>query len=95
MLPLWGGTTKNYQKKIQTIINKAERCVTGRGRRSSTSSLMEETGWMTSREMVTYSTLTETWRNLMMKTPVYMASKMAADENIPLADFSWCGLKLL
>ena len=80
MLPLWGGTTKNWHKKIQAVINKTARCVTGKGRRASTSSLMAETGWMTSRELTNYSTLTETWRNVRLKTPAYMAGEQVLDE---------------
>ena len=45
-----------------------------------TSSLMAETGWMSSRELTSYITLTETWRNLRLKTPAYMAGEQVLNE---------------
>ena len=53
-LPLWGGTTENYLKKIQVVMNNAARTVTGLGRRTSTRTLMERCGWLTCKEAVIY-----------------------------------------
>ena len=75
-IALWGGTTRNMIKKIQVLINKTARCVTGQGRRISTSKLMEQTG-----RLVSYFTLIETWKNLRMEIPPYMAGKLVMEGN--------------
>ena len=79
----WGGTTGNMIKKIQILINKAARCVTGQGRRISTIFLMEQTGWLTAKELVSYFTLVETWKNVRQNISPYMAGKLEmADDKL-------------
>ena len=77
-----GGTVEKYHRKIQVIIKKAARCVTGKGNRASTKSLLEETGWMSSRELTNYFSLTEMWCNIYLKIPKYMADKYTTDDEM-------------
>ena len=76
LITMWEGTTAGLHKKLQAVINNAARIVTGKGRRTSTRSLMEETGWLTSRELTSYFTLIETWKVTSMRKPMYMVSKL-------------------
>ena len=41
---------------------------------------MEDTGWLTIQELTIYSTLTETWKNIRMKTPQYLTDKFQLDD---------------
>ena len=80
-LPLWGGTSKSNHKKLQVLINKAAQIVTGRGKRASTRSLMEECNWLTGREMTQYMMLTEMWKNLNRQEPENLAGKFSWEED--------------
>ena len=81
LLPLWGGTTENLLRKIQVIINNTARAVTGLGKRTSTLTLMTKCGWLTIKELVTYFTITEIWKNLHLKSPRYFYSRFNLDED--------------
>ena len=52
LLPLWGGTTRNYIQKIQVILNKAARTITGMNKRTSTLTLMSSCNWLTAEELI-------------------------------------------
>ena len=80
LLPLWGGTVSKYQKKIQVVINKVARSVTGRGRRASSRKLLLETGWLSGRELAKYFSLTEIVVHL--KTLQYMYCKLKLGKNL-------------
>ena len=43
---------------------------------------MIETGWLKSRELVDYFTLTEMWRTIYLKTPNYMCGKITCDDDM-------------
>ena len=83
LIAMWGGTTNNLHREIQVILNCVARCVTGKGRRTSTNQLMLETGWMTAKEFTSYFTLVESWKIVRMKTSLYMSDKfeLEGDEN--------------
>ena len=62
LIPLWGGTTENHIRKVQVVLNKTARTVTGLGKRTSTLNLMKTCGWLTAKELVKYFTTTEIWK---------------------------------
>ena len=79
LLPLWGGTTENFIRKTQVIVNNAARAVTGLGKRTSTSTLMSKCNWLSVKEMIIYFTITETWRNIHLKSPKHFANSFKLD----------------
>ena len=79
LLPLWGGTTENHLRKLQVIVNNVARTITGLNRRTSTVTLMSQCNWLTVKELITYFTVTETWKNIHLKSPRYFASKFKID----------------
>ena len=80
LLPLWGGTMENFLRKTQVIVNNAARAVTGLGKRTSTSTLMNQCKWLSVKEMIVYFTITETWRNIHLKSPRHFANSFKLDD---------------
>ena len=80
LLPLYGTTHEKYLRKIQVIMNKAIRFVTGLNKRTKTRKLMEEVGWLTVHELQEYHALLLTWRILRLRAPEYLARKFHLDK---------------
>ena len=81
MLPVCGGTTWNHMKKVQVILNKAARNITGLGRMTKTIVLMRRCNWLTASEMVKYHSLVVMWKELRRRTPDYFTDKLNLDKD--------------
>ena len=46
LIGIWGGTTRNYRRRAQNVLNIAARWVTGLPRKTRISTLMESAGWL-------------------------------------------------
>ena len=66
-------------RKTQVIVNNVARAVTGLGKHTSTITLMSRCKWLTVKELVIYFTITETWRNINLKSPRYFANTFKLD----------------
>ena len=80
-IPVWGGITTKYCKKLQTILNNTARVVTGLGRRTSTMVLMRKLDWLTIKEMVELQTLVMVWKVVRWRKPAYLAERMKLTED--------------
>ena len=80
-LPVWGGVTANFVRKLQVILNTTARIITGMGRRTNTLKLMRRLDWLTVKEMVEMHTLTMVWKVVRQKGNSYMRSKMELIED--------------
>ena len=70
MIEIWGTTTENYKRKLQSVQNNAARFVLGAGRRTSTKYLMESIGWLEVKELIVYHTLCSMWKLIRRKIPL-------------------------
>ena len=70
---------ENFLRKTQVIVNNAARAVTGIGKCTPTITLMNRCKWLTVKEMIIYFTITETWRNIHLKSPRHFANSFRLD----------------
>ena len=69
LMPLWGGAGHTYIQKVQTIMNVAARWVSGMGKRTRTSKLMDRVGWFSAKELIRISTALQTWKCIYFQKP--------------------------
>ena len=85
LISVWGGTTPNHMKKIQIVINSAARMITGLGRRTKISRLMEACNWLTVDEMATYHTTLAMWNTIWRKSPLEVHNRITIDNQFKLS----------
>ena len=76
LLPVYGGAPAKYLKKIQCVMNNAVRFITGARKRDKTATLMNSVNWLNIGEMMTFHTLTFTWKTLHLNTPRHIAENI-------------------
>ena len=80
LITLWGGATQNYMNAAQRLQNKLARWVTGSGRKTRVSSLLEQCGWMTISETTSYQTLVQLWKILRLQKPENMKDRFELND---------------
>ena len=61
IIEIWGTATPNYIKKVQTIVNKSARYITGDNKRTKKIVLMEKLNWLDVTETIKYRSLLCMW----------------------------------
>ena len=74
MIPVWGGACETQLKKVQTLLNNTARFVHRRGRRSNVRKLMEDSKWMTVKEMARFHSLVTLWKIRKYGVPQQLAN---------------------
>ena len=57
-------------------MNTAARWVSGKGRKTRTSTLMQTVGWFSAKELIRISTATQTWKLVYLARPERLLSRM-------------------
>ena len=71
LIVMWGGLPQNLSRKIQSLLNRCVRVITGLSRKTRTRTLMERCGWMYLSELVSCHSLLALWKLLRMRMPSY------------------------
>ena len=80
-IPVWGGLTAIYSRKLQVLQNNVARVITGLGKRTSMSTLMREMNWLSIKEMIEMQTTIMVWKVVRTGKPEYLAEKMKLVDN--------------
>ena len=81
LIQMWGGLTLRYTKKIQRLLNKCARVITGASKKTRTRDLMIKCGWLYFAELVTLHSLLMLWKILHIETPYHLAKTVQLNEN--------------
>ena len=72
MIVVWGGTEAFIIRAAQVIQNRAARIVTKKGLFTSQKILLQETNWLSIRQMIFYHTILQIWRVKKNRKPDYL-----------------------
>ena len=72
LIPLWGGTTGQILRMLQTVQNRAARCITKNGPYTSTKNLLAQCNWMSVEQLVAYHSIIAVHKILCLKKPKYL-----------------------
>ena len=75
-ISLWGGTEEYLLNSLQTIQNKAARCVTKRGIYTPVAELLKQCGWLSVRQLVFYHSTIFIYKTLQTSHPKYIHDKL-------------------
>ena len=78
----WGGAPSNQIRLAQRLQNKCARWVTGCGSKIRITSLLEEVGWMSIREMAEQHSLVQMWKVLHLNKPTMIREKIEVDQDM-------------
>ena len=81
LITQWGGATENYIGAAQRLQNKMARWVTDARAKTRISTLLEDTGWLSIRELTVYHSLLQCWKILRLQKPENMVEHLTLDEN--------------
>ena len=81
LIQMWGGLNLRDTKKIQVLLNKCARVITGAPRKMRTRDLMVKCGWLYFAELVNLHSLLMLWKILHMRKPYYLAKTIYLDQN--------------
>ena len=81
LIEVWGGAPLRYLKKLQVILNNTARFVTGDGRRTAKSTLLEKCKWLSIEETITLYTGVRMWNVLRRRIPKNLTSKIVLNED--------------
>ena len=81
LISIYGGTQTKYLNKIQVIMNKTARFVTGGKQREHTMELMKSINWLTIRELVKYHTTIMAWKLVYLKSPRHMTENIHINQD--------------
>ena len=82
LIPLWGGgVEQKYRKKVQIIMNNTARWITGWGKRTNSSKLMNICKWLNLDELTELHSLTTLWKIVRIGKPRSLNRKISVDEN--------------
>ena len=73
---IWGNTNQSLQRQVQVLINSAARLITGRNRMTRQSTLLEECRWLPIKLMIEKFSLTQMWKTIWWKNPIYLDKKI-------------------
>ena len=75
-----GGTTPNYLRMVQVLLNNTARFVTGNNRRTSTKILMKKCEWINVTKRTRYFTMTNIWGIIWRQAPEHMSLLITTDD---------------
>ena len=81
LMPLWGGAPDTLINKVQVLLNTTARWVSGKGRRTRVSKLMEVVGWFSIREQIYISTALQTWKIVHWQRPLRMRDRWTISQD--------------
>ena len=81
LIPVWGAATKSLRKKVQTLMNRAARYVTGWDRRTRTIKLMGECRWLLIDELIDYQSLVAMWTILNRQIPREISDEIKMEDD--------------
>ena len=81
MLPVWGGTEEYIIQAAQVIQNRAARTVTKLSWFTSQRILLQQTNWLSIRQLIHYHTVLQVWRTRSQSKPKYMDMKFNREFN--------------
>ena len=81
LIPMWGGLSLKDSKRIQALMNKTARLVTGRPRKSRMRQLMTECSWLYFCELVSFHSLLMLWKLTKNRTPLHLANEFTLSED--------------
>ena len=79
-MPVWGGASKKHISRLQAIINKTARFITGAGKRTKTRELMEKCQWLTVDETIRQKTAIFMWNLVWKQLPEHMHKKISVNQ---------------
>ena len=82
LMPVWGGTTDNYVRKVQVLQNKTARWVTGLQKKTRIKDLLVACGWFSVRELIDIHTTLVIWKLVHMKKPGHLSRNMNVQEDL-------------
>ena len=80
MIQLWGAAADSHIQKVQVVVNKAARLVTGHNKRTSTAKFMSECGWLHVKDMIKYYSLVSLWNIVHRRIPAQLHDKITHDD---------------
>ena len=72
----WGGAGPTQLTTAQRLQNKMARWITGHGKRTKISILLEDLGWLSMREMEKIHSITQMWKIINLKKPETIREKL-------------------
>ena len=81
LMPLWGGASDTLINKVQILLNTTARWVSGCGRRTRVSKLMETVGWYNIREQIQISTALQSWKVVHWDRPLRIRDRWTVSED--------------
>ena len=82
LLQIWGSASNKLLSKVQVIMNKAARFVTGWGKRTNTNKLMTACKWLPIRELIIQKSITSLWSIIHKKIPIKIADQLTTDTDL-------------
>ena len=79
LIPMWGGLSGTEMRKIQVLLNRCARLVTGLSRRTRMRTLMQVCNWLYAMELVKYHLLLQMWRMLQLGSPYNLSRLVSLD----------------
>ena len=73
---IWGNTNQSLQKQVQILINSAARLITQKNKMTRQTTLLDECGWLPIHLMIEKYSLTQMWKTIWWKIPMYMDEKI-------------------
>ena len=80
----WGGAPSNQIRLAQRLQNKCARWITGCGARTRITSLLDEVGWMSMKELTEKHSLVQMWKILYLNKPEIMREKIVVDNEMKI-----------
>ena len=79
-LSLYGGLQQKYMNKMQIILNKTDRVISGLGRRAKMTEIMKEIKWLNMKELIDYHSLTFLWRIIRHQAPLHIVIRLSLED---------------
>ena len=85
-IQLWGGSNHSLLNCLQIIQNKAARCITKLGIRTPTETLLQQTGWLSIKQLVVYHNCLSIYKVKKYSKPWYFFSKFGLEEQTSMEE---------
>ena len=81
IIPLWGGSTNNHLRKVQSVLNWGARFVSKLPKRTRYMTLMEHCNWLNVWELIRFHSMIQLWKTLKWKVPVALHKEYTIEED--------------
>ena len=82
LIQVWGSASTSQLKKVQIVVNRAARFVTGFHKRTSTIKLMNACNWLLMKELCSYQSLISLWTTIHRNIPKQICDKIQIDNDM-------------